>query len=104
VTSRTGHVTGWGEFGAETIPWPKCSPASRPKMPFPGAESGCSGVPGEGVATLSPVASLRPTTGDEVQPFAANRLRNCNRQITEGFSPKKVPKSTRSVQKWAVSV
>ncbi len=63
-------------------------------MPFPGAESALTGVPGEGVACSSPGPACGPNAGNE-QPGAANRLPNCGAHITEGvFAEKGTKKYT----------
>jgi hypothetical protein len=73
-------------------------------VPFPGAESALSGVAGEGVAMFSPGPAYGPNSGNENSLARPTGSGNCDGQITEGFSSKKVQKSTRFVPKLAISV
>ena len=73
-------------------------------MPFPGAESALSGVAGEGVAMFSPAPAYSSNAGNETSPARPTGSRIAIGKLRRGFSSKKVPKSTRLVPKWAVTV
>jgi hypothetical protein len=78
--------------------------AARPKMPFAGAESALSGVAGEGAAMFSPAPAYGPNTGECNGPTRPTGSGITIGKLLTGFSSKKVPKGTRLVPKWAVSV